>query len=136
MAGRLDGKVAVVTGGCSGIGLGTVELFVAEGARVVCVDSLLTGREKNLRHLEREPRFDFVEADVIDDLPAELQNYLRNARQPLFWRRENGALPAVVRLSAAEPHQKLPGGRPDELRPQPECKGRQPEDRAHRRIAA
>ena len=33
--GRLAGKVAVVTGGNSGMGAGTVELFVAEGARVV-----------------------------------------------------------------------------------------------------
>ena len=38
MTGRLDGKVAVITGGCSGIGLGTVELFVAQGARVVAAD--------------------------------------------------------------------------------------------------
>ncbi len=38
MAGRLDGKVAVVTGGCSGIGLGAVERFAAEGARVVAAD--------------------------------------------------------------------------------------------------
>lgn len=38
MAGRLDGKIAVITGGCSGIGLGTVELFVAEGAQVVAAD--------------------------------------------------------------------------------------------------
>jgi NAD(P)-dependent dehydrogenase (short-subunit alcohol dehydrogenase family) len=38
MAGRLEGKVAVITGGVSGIGLGAVELFVAEGAQVVAAD--------------------------------------------------------------------------------------------------
>ena len=38
MTGRLDGKVAVVTGAASGIGRGTVDLFVAEGARVIAAD--------------------------------------------------------------------------------------------------
>jgi NAD(P)-dependent dehydrogenase (short-subunit alcohol dehydrogenase family) len=35
---RLKDKVAVVTGAASGIGLGTVELFVAEGAKVIAAD--------------------------------------------------------------------------------------------------
>jgi len=38
VAGRLQDKVATVTGGCSGIGLATVRRFVQEGARVVVGD--------------------------------------------------------------------------------------------------
>ncbi|WP_029135442.1 3-oxoacyl-ACP reductase [Nakamurella lactea] len=38
MAGRLQDKVAVVTGGCSGIGLATVRRFAEEGAIVVIGD--------------------------------------------------------------------------------------------------
>ena len=38
MAGRIQDRVAVVTGGCSGIGLATVQRFVEEGAKVVIGD--------------------------------------------------------------------------------------------------
>ncbi|MDQ3716457.1 MAG: 3-oxoacyl-ACP reductase [Actinomycetota bacterium] len=38
MAGRLTGRTAVITGGCSGIGLASARRFAAEGARVVIGD--------------------------------------------------------------------------------------------------
>jgi meso-butanediol dehydrogenase/(S,S)-butanediol dehydrogenase/diacetyl reductase len=36
--GRIGGKVAIITGGASGIGAATVRRFAAEGAAVVCAD--------------------------------------------------------------------------------------------------
>jgi NAD(P)-dependent dehydrogenase (short-subunit alcohol dehydrogenase family) len=44
--GKLDGKVAVVTGAASGMGKAIAELYANEGAKVVVVDLNLEGAEK------------------------------------------------------------------------------------------
>ena len=62
MAGRLEGLVAVVTGGCSGIGLATVRRFAEEGAQVVIGD-LDDARGKEV--VERVGGL-FVHCDVTD----------------------------------------------------------------------
>lgn len=65
MSGRLQDKVALITGGASGIGLGTVELFVAEGARVLCAD---LQDEKGAILEQRFPdRVRYAHCDVTDE---------------------------------------------------------------------
>ncbi len=52
MAGRLDGKVALVTGGGSGIGQATALIFAREGAKVVVADITVEGGEETVRQIQ------------------------------------------------------------------------------------
>jgi len=67
VAGRLEGKVAVITGAASGIGRASATRFVAEGARVVIADVADAEGEA----LAAELGSMYVHADVTD--PASVQ---------------------------------------------------------------
>ena len=63
--GRLDGKVAIVTGGGSGIGQGIAVLFAKEGADVVII-----GRRKEVLEetCKLEPnKISYVEGDITKE---------------------------------------------------------------------
>lgn len=73
---RSNWKIALVTGGAGFIGSNLCERLLCEGAHVICLDNLQTGRTANLCSFLHEPDFEFVEHDVIDNLP----NWLRASR--------------------------------------------------------
>jgi len=57
---------AVVTGGAGFLGSHVCERLLAEGWRVRCLDTLLTGREENLAGCTSDPGFSFERADITE----------------------------------------------------------------------
>src|SRR5262244_4436955 len=65
MAGRLEGKVALVTGGASGIGRATALTFAREGAKLVVADMNEDGGHQTVHMItEKGGEAIFVRTDV------------------------------------------------------------------------
>ena len=66
MAGRLEGKVVVITGAAAGIGRATLQRFVREGARVVANDLRAEALEAAVAELRGEGDAIAIPGDVTD----------------------------------------------------------------------
>jgi dTDP-glucose 4,6-dehydratase len=62
---------AVITGGAGFVGSHLCERFLTEGHEVLCVDNLLTGHRRNIAHLLKDPKFQFLEHNVSEPVQVD-----------------------------------------------------------------
>src|SRR5262245_19461445 len=72
MAGRVDGKIALITGGGSGIGQASALALAREGAKVVVADVIVDGGEETVKRIKNEGGHAvFIKTDVAQEADAE-----------------------------------------------------------------
>ena len=62
----MKGKHILITGAAGFLGSHLCSRFVEEGFEVIGMDNFITGDKKNIEHLSRNPRFEFIEHDVTN----------------------------------------------------------------------
>jgi UDP-glucuronate decarboxylase len=65
-------KRILVTGGAGFLGSHLIDRLIGEGHEIICVDNLFTGNKRNIDHLNRHPRFEFMRHDVTFPLYVEV----------------------------------------------------------------
>lgn len=63
---KVENKNILVTGGAGFIGSNLCEFLLNLGAKVTCLDNLLTGFYHNIEPFIKHPNFTFIEADIRD----------------------------------------------------------------------
>jgi len=72
----------LVTGAAGFIGSHLTDTLLSEGQTVLGVDNLCTGSLENLRHLDHESRFEFLEHDICEEFDPGHVDYVFNFASP------------------------------------------------------
>lgn len=57
-------KVVIVTGGAGFLGSHLCDRFIEDGLKVICIDNLITGDRKNIKHHIKNKDFNFIKHDM------------------------------------------------------------------------
>jgi nucleoside-diphosphate-sugar epimerase len=75
-------KTSVVAGGAGFIGSHLCDALLGLGHKVICVDNLLTGSEKNIEEAKKNPNFSFLNQDIIVKAPDIHADFVFNLASP------------------------------------------------------
>lgn len=70
----------LVTGGAGFIGSHLGDELVSYGYEVFCIDNLITGSKENIAHLQKKPRFHFINHNVVKPLPKNVKYQMSNIK--------------------------------------------------------
>ena len=76
---------AVVTGGAGFLGSHLCDRLIAEGWKVLALDNFVTGAERNVQHLNRNPAFKLEKKDVSESASLQVDgevNYVLHFASP------------------------------------------------------
>lgn len=68
----------IVTGGAGFIGSHLCDSLVNKGLEVFCLDNLITGNERNIKHLKENPHFHFSYCDICKPFSPKLLSFTEN----------------------------------------------------------
>jgi nucleoside-diphosphate-sugar epimerase len=102
----------LVAGGAGFIGSHLCKRLLSNDHEVICVDNLLTGNEENIKELESNPAFQFINHDITKPLPdkitAEYVFHLASPASPNFHSRISyHALPMETMMANTKGTQEL-----------------------------
>lgn len=72
----------LVTGAAGFLGSHMVDALLGEGHSVVGVDNFITGSPRNIAHLDREKRFDFIQQDITEAFDPGPMDWIINMASP------------------------------------------------------